>query len=174
MRKYLLHICLSLFILGFSCGSTEEPILIMQLETEFVIPPGLNAFDTHYFRINNVPTRAENYFGSDFDRSTIGRVLPNRAELNAIFVNIDWSLVREISIHAISPSNPNVSKEVFYHDRVEFEDVKELRLLSSLSEVKDILLEDRMTLEIRLNFRRATPVEIESLLTMNFVVNGSE
>lgn len=174
MRRFQLYVYLALLITGMGCGSNEEPLLVMQLETEFIIPPGLNAFDTHYFRLNNVPTRAKSYFGSDFDRSTIGRVLPNRAELNSIFVNIDWSLVQEISIHAISSTNPNNSKEVFYHDRVEFEDVKELRLLSSLSEVRDILLEDRMTLEIRLNFRRATPVEIESLLTMNFVVNGPE
>lgn len=174
MRQYGVYIYLILLLGGISCGSSEEPLLTMQLETEFVIPPGLNAFDTHYFRINNVATRAKNYFGSDFDRTTVGRVLPNRAELNARFVNIDWSIVREISIHVISPANPSVSKEIFYHDRIDFDDVKELRLLSSLSEVRDILLEDIMTLEVRLNLRRATPVEIESLLTMNFVVNGPE
>jgi len=161
-------------VLWTRCGTGEEPLFIMQLESEFVIPPGLNSFDTHYFYVRNVPTRVRNYVDPNVDPSTIGRVLPNRAELNATFVNIDWAIVREISIHAISASDPSVSKEIFYHDRIDFDNVNELRLFSSLSEVRDILFQDNMTLEVRINFRRPTPVEIESRLTMNFVVNGPE
>lgn len=174
MKNSILYTILIMAVLQMSCGADVEPLFTIDVEAEFILPPGLNTFDTHYFRINNVPTRAKNFLGANFDKSAIGRISANRAELNARFSNIDWSIVREISIHAISPLNPEVSKEIFYHDRVEFQGVKELQLLSSLSEVKDILVEDIMTLEVRINFRRTTPEEIESLLTMNFVVNGAE
>jgi len=174
MKNSVIYILLILTVFQMSCGADVEPLFTIEVESEFVLPPGLNTFDTHYFRIDNVPTRAKNFLGADFDKASVGRVLANRAELNARFSNIDWSIIREISIHAISPRNPEVSKEIFYHDRVELQGVKELQLLSSLSEVKDILLEDIMTLEVRINFRRTTREEIESLLTMNFVVNGAE
>ena len=154
------------------CGTTEEPLFVMALEAEFTIQPGLNAFDTHFFIVRNVPTRIDNYLNSAVDTSIIDRILPNRAELNAKFVNIDWALVREVQILVVDPLNPNNKKEIFYHDRINLDNVNELQLLSSLSEVKDILLQDWINLEIRLNFRRPTPVEIESRLTMNFVVNG--
>ena len=161
-------------LLALRCTSSQEPLFIMQLEADFVIRPGLNSFDTHYFILNNVPTRSNNYVGINVDPSEIDRILPNRAELNARFINADWGIIQEIQILAVSPINPQEKKEIFYHDRVNLDNVNELRLLSSLSEVKDILLQDRLNLEIRINFRRPTPTEINSRLTMNFVANGKE
>ena len=169
--KYILFFLVSAVSLT-NCGSEEEPLFILQTEADFIIQPGLNTFDTHYFVIRDVPTRIGNYFSGSIGPSDIGRMLPNRAELNAQFNNIDWALVAEVSIWMVSQSDPDLRKEVFYNDRIQFNDVNELRLLSSLSEVKDILLEDRVTIEVRLNFRRTTPIEIESRLTMNFVANG--
>ena len=174
MKKLLILFVLISSLAHFKCGTSPEPLFVMELETDFIIQPGLNSFDTHYFVLRNVPTRVRNYLNPGFDPETIGRILPNRAELNAKFLNIDWAIVQEISIWAISANDPNVRKEIFYHDRVDLNNVKELQLLSSLSEVKDILLQDILTLEVRLNFRRSTPAEIETRLTMNFVVNGPE
>ena len=159
--------------IGLQCGNNTEPLFVMDLEADFSIPPGLNSFDTHYFYIRDVPTRIQNYLGTSFDKEGIEEILPNRAELNARFTSgVDWGIVQEVVIHAISPSNPTQSTEIFYQTRIEFDNVKELRLFGSLPNVKDILLEESTTLEVRLNFRRTTPVEIESRLTMNFVVNG--
>lgn len=145
----------------------------MLLEADFIIAPGLNTFDTHYFIVKNIPTRIKNYSALGND-STIGQIYPNRAELNARFTNIDWALVREISIWAVSTNDPKVKKEIFYHDRIELQNVKELKLLSSLSDVKDLLTQDVVDLEIRMNFRTFTPSDIESRLTLNFVVHGKE
>ena len=172
--KYLIYytLVITFLISGIRCENNTEPLFIMELEADFDIPPGLNSFDTHYFFIRNVPTRIRNYLGPGLDIDMIEEILPNRAELNARFTNIDWAIVREIVIHAIPESNPAVSREIFYQTRINLDNVKELKLFGSLPNVRDILLQDRMTLEIRLNFRRTTPVEIESRLTMNFVVNG--
>ena len=169
-KAVILAILLSMFFLR--CGTSVDALFIMNLEADFTIQPGLNTFDTHYFLINNVPTRASTYIGQGVTSDQINQVLPNRAELNGRFDAIDWGIVREIEILISTPGNPNNKKEVFYHDRVNFENVNELRLLSSLSEVKDILFEETVDLEVRIRFRATTPIEIDSRLTMNFVVNG--
>ena len=174
MNRWYLSIGLLLIFSLFSwqCSDNREPLFVMEMEVDFVIPPGLNSFDTHYFIIPNVPTRIQNYLGTTRNKEAIIEVLPNRAELNGLFGGIDWGIVQEVVIHAVPQNNPQLSREIFYQDRINFDNVKELRLFGSLPNVRDILLEDRMTLEIRLNFRRTTPIEIESRLTMNFIVNG--
>ncbi len=175
MKSYICRTFLFCFLLaGISCNNEVEPLFVMELDADFVIPPGLNSFDTHYFIIRDVPTRITNYLGTGFDKDVIAEILPNRAELNARFSSIDWAIIQEVVIHAIPQSNPSSSTEIFYQTRINLNNVKELKLFGSLPNVKDILLEDRMTLEVRLNFRRTTPIEIETRLTMNFVVNGAK
>jgi len=144
----------------------------MDLQASLVIPPGLNNFDTHIFIIRDVPTGARSFFTDSINEDQVEAILPNRAQLNTVFNNIDWAIVREISIQAVSAADPSIRREIFWHDRINPNTIEELRLFSSLSEVKDILLQDRMTLEVRLNFRQTTRAEVESRLTMNFVANG--
>jgi len=170
-RVFILLILSS--IISLSCSNVEEPLFQMRVDADFSIPPGLNSFDTHHFIIRDVPTRFRN-FVSDPQDASIGAVLPSQATLSALFVGIDWAIIREISIHVVSDTNADESKEVFFHDRVNNSQIKDLELLSSLSEVKDILFQDFVTLEVRLNFRRVTSAEIESRITMNFNVNRSE
>jgi len=170
-RVFILLILSS--IISLSCSNVEEPLFQMRVDADFSIPPGLNSFDTHHFIIRDVPTRFRN-FVSDPQDASIGAVLPSQATLSALFVGIDWAIIREISIHVVSDTNADDSKEVFFHDRVNNSQIKDLELLSSLSEVKDILFQDFVTLEVRLNFRRVTSAEIESRITMNFNVNRSE
>ena len=146
----------------------------MDLEADFSMRAGLNNLDTHYFIIRGVPTFSANYANSAEARDAIGEILPNRAEINARFSQIDWSIVQEVSIWAQSVSDSSIKKEIFYQDRINFGNVEELQLFSSLSEVKDILLQDNVTLEVRVRLRRITPQEIDTRLTMNFVANGRQ
>lgn len=174
MKKGILFLVLLSSIAFSSCENTPEPLFTMRMEADLVIPAGLNSFDTHYLYIRDVPTRISNYFNGPFDEAGIEQVYPDQAVLSSLFVAIDWAIIREISIRAISSSDPTISQEIFYHTRINNSNVKELPLLSSLPDVKDILLQDRVTLEVRLNFKSSTPAEIESRLTMNFAVNGPE
>ena len=163
-----------LFVLSLlGCTSGGERLFDIELEADFTIGAGLNTFDTHYFIVRRVPTRIQNFLGNT-DPSLVGQILPTRAELTAPFTTIDFSIVREVSIWAVSIEDPNKRKEIFYQDRIDFDEQRELRLFSSLSEVKDIFFEERFDLEIRLNFRTFTPTEIETRLHMDFIANGTE
>lgn len=158
---------------SFGCTNVPEPLFEMRLEADLTIPAGLNSLDTHYFYIRDVPTRYKNFVSGPTAIEGIGSVYPNQGSIQSIFNSIDWIILREISIHVISQQDPENRKEIFYFDRLD-SNVKDLTLLSSLSEVKDILLQDFITLEVRLNFNRSLPTEIESRITMNFNVNGPE
>lgn len=171
IKQLFLYILIALGFMTVSCGDSEVALFEMRLEADFSIPAGLNSFDTHYFYIRDVPTRIRNYINSDVDTSAISSIQPTQAILDARFLAIDWAIIREISVRVVS-QDETVNKEVFYHDRIGLNNVKEVQLLSSLPDVKDILLEDNLTLEVRLNFIQSTPAEIESRLTMNFAVNG--
>ena len=173
MSKYCILLLFLLATLG-GCDNVPEPLFTMRLEADMVIPAGLNSFDTHYIYIRDVPTRVANYFNGPFSEEGIEQVYPEQAVLSSLFVAIDWAIIREISIRAISSADPSINEEIFYHNRINNSQVKELPLLSSLPDVKDILLQERLTLEVRLNLRNSTPAEIESRLTMNFAVNGPE
>lgn len=145
----------------------------MDIEAEIEVGAGLNTLDTHYFLIRRVPTRIQTYL-TGLDESIIGEILPRRAEIIAPFDNIDFGIVQEVSIWAVSITDSELRKEIFYQDRINLNDQKELRLFSSLSEVKDILLNDHVDLEVRFKFRAFTPTQIETRLIMNFLVNGKE
>jgi len=171
-KMYFLGWLIILATLFSSCGGEEEPLFVMDLQASLVIPPGLNNFDTHIFIIRDIPTGASNFITDTVDESQVEAILPNRAQLITVFNNIDWAIIREISIQAVSITDPDLRREIFWHDRINPNTNQELRLFSSLSEVKDILLQDRMNLEVRLNFRQTTRAQVESRLTMNFVANG--
>lgn len=161
------------FLAFVSCGSGGDKLFDIEIETDFTIAPGLNTLDTHYFILRRIPTRFNNYLGS-IGPDAVGQVLPTRARLEAPFSQIDWSMVREVSIWATSINDPSLKKELFYQDRIELKEQQDLKLFSSLSEVKDIMMEEYFHLEIRFKFRTFTPTEIDTRLTMNFVVNGTE
>lgn len=155
-----------------ACGSGGDPLFEMPIEAQFDIPAGLDNFQTHYFIIRRVPTFAQRYGISE--RDGVERINAGRGLLAAQFNAVDWGSVREISIHISGSNDLENGKEVFFQDRIDFSGVEELRLFSSLSEVKDILLQDFVDIEVRLNFRRITIQEIDARLNLNFVAYGPE
>lgn len=173
MISFFRYIYWLLLVVFLGCGSDENQLFDIDMEADFTIAPGLNTFDTHYFILRDVPTRIQSYLQVN-NSGAISEILPRRAEITAPFDNIDFAIVQEISIWAISSQDNTLKKEIFYQDRINLNEQKDLRLFSSLSEVKDIFLNDYVDLEVRLRFRAFTPTQIDSKLIMNFIVNGKE
>ncbi|MFT6807979.1 MAG: hypothetical protein ACJA01_001202 [Saprospiraceae bacterium] len=168
----LLGLILSAFVFN-GCDSGPDPLFTFPMEVNFTIPPGLNSFDTHYFVYERIPTFYRNYVDASSE-SSVDHINAGRGEIRARLDNIDWSIVREVAIHIVDPNDNNINKEAFYQDVVQFSGVEELRLFSSLPELKDILFNDFITVEIRFNFRRVPFREMDARLTMNFVAYGPE
>lgn len=170
MKNYLLG--LLIVLTGVSCGGGETPLFVMELETELLIPAGLNSLDSHYFILRDVPTRIANYPITTFN--DIDRIQSSRASLEGRVQELDYSVIDQITIEVVSKSDPSNQKEIFYNERIPFREQTELKLLSSLSDVSDILTEDLIDLEIRLIFKTFTPTEFDTRLLMTFNAYATE
>ncbi len=170
VRFFLLKIIIVSFLLNSSCSGDRAPLFRMNLEADLIIPAGLNSLDTYYFTIPLVPTNFRTYWGGN--PSDVQSILPANAQMFSRFSNIDWNIVREVYIFAVSPRNPDNRKEIFYQNLIERNRSSELRLFNSLPDVRDLLVQDFVNLEVRINFRVITPFEIDTRLIMNFHANA--
>jgi hypothetical protein len=70
----------------------------------------------------------------------------------------------------VSKKDPTVKREMFYLDFVPFYTRREIRLLSSTTELKDVLKEDVIDLEVRLLFRSFVPNALRVKLNLGYTV----
>ena len=176
MRMSLLHIVLVILTLGVICDGCVKELNVLfdfNSEADFIISPGLNTFETFYFPIKSVSTNIGN-FGSGIDTSLIETIFPSRATISAGIGSFDWSRVQEVAVYASSIRNPLLREEIFYQNQISFNEQNELRLFSSSKNVKDIMKEDFVNLEVAFRFRNITPGEIRTRIKMNFLANGAE
>jgi len=159
-------------ISGFSCGGSETPLFVMELEAELIFPAGLNNLDSYYFKIEDVPTRITSYATSTL--GGIDRIQSSNARIEGRVFDIDYSIIDQITIDAISNSDPSNQKEIFYNNLISFNDQSELQLLSSLSDVGDILTEDTVDLGIRIIFKTFTRTELDTRFYMTFNAYAAE
>lgn len=167
-------IVISLILLVFgSCQKADEPLFEFQIETPVSILSGLNNIEAHYIFISNVPTNIASYLGSR-DPSSIARMVPIDAVLRSRSGGVPFNIIREISIRVIPSSDLNDRREVFYQNIIPLNHSGDLKLFGSLTEIKDILLNDKINLEIRLTFKTFTITELDNTLIMNFNAYGPE
>ncbi len=163
-----------IILFSFFClGCSNEPPTLFELNTEskFTISAGLDNFRTHTFIMRNIPTRINSVFSLN-NENLISGIFASRARIEAPFVNFDFSLINTVIINIWDPRFPEDKKEVFFIDLFNNRNHKDLQLFSSLSEVKDILLNNTFDAEVRILFKAFTPTEVESILRMNFVAHG--
>lgn len=172
MPKYFFGFLL-FFGFGISCTDSTPALFNMQMELDFTIPAGLNTIDTHVFILSNVPTRVQSYLGNA-DRESISRVLANRARLTGQFTSIDYTIVDQITIDVINKDDPEDLREVFWMSPVPLNQQGDLNLFSSLSEVKELILQETADFEIAIRFRSFTSRPLESRLFMDFSVFDNE
>ncbi len=167
IRKVLLLIIVSLL----SCTKDAPTLFRIEAEAAFVIAPGLDNIRTHIWPLRNIRTNIGT-LASESTRVLVEGIYANTAVVQSPFVNFDFRQINMASINIWDPQNPEDKREVFFMDRQNNNRREELQLFSSLSEVKDILLNDTFDAEVKIRFLTFTPTEIESRLIMNFVANG--
>ena len=154
------------FMLVFwSCGNEQNVLFQFEMETQLRIAPGLNTFETFYFPINRVPTNVKNFIGS-VDKADIQSIFPSRAKITASFSEYDWSNVQEVIIYALDVNNPEFPQEIFYQKQ------NEIKFFRFTVDLKEIMLEDVVNIEVAFRFRNITPAEINTRINMTFFANG--
>jgi len=167
IRKVMFLISLSFL----SCSKEAPTLFRIETEAAFVIAPGLDNIQTYIWPLRNIRTNISS-LTNEATKELVEGVFANTAVIRAPFSNFDFRQVNMAVINIWDPQNPEDKREVFFMDRQNNNRSEELQLFSSLSEVKDILLNDTFDAEVKIRFLTFTPSEIESRLVMNFVANG--
>ncbi|MBK8624583.1 MAG: hypothetical protein IPN86_03075 [Saprospiraceae bacterium] len=167
------HLFTSIFLIIFmSSCEKEEPIKFEgRMDAEFVIPLGINTVETHYITVRDIPTfflqNAENF---KLDTSNIRNIQASKGSLKAKFNDAEFDFIERISVWAVSRSNPNLKREMYYLDFNPLDTREELRMLSSTSQLYEIIREQSIDLEIRLNLRRFPTSNIKTIIDFGYAV----
>jgi len=163
------HYILLVFVL-FSFGCTKESgrhLMDMSYEVRYDIPAGLDNITTHYFIINDISTQfVERLNISGASEDEIIKIEPKNCKIEPLFQNVDYGFIQDISIRLFNDDNPK--SEAFYLENIKFNEPGELKLLNSLTNLKEILSNSKFDLEIRINFKTFTPTTSENIIKLNF------
>lgn len=172
MFRLLFGILISVVFL--SCGDKTVPLFTIDFQEQFSIPAGLNTIETHTFIIQDIPALLESY-KANFNvlDEDIASILPSRGRINQIFSNIDFDFIQSVSIWMVSNVDPQYRYELYYLDFVPVNTGDEIRLLSGISNLKDLMNEGSFDLEIKLKFRTFPPNQTDNVLNFGLVANAN-
>lgn len=159
-------------VIGMITSCEKDPDIRYQalLDAEFVIPTNLNTLETHYFTIENVPTFFfQNAQLHNVDTSSILDIKAAKGLLRATFNDADYDFIERIVVNVYSNKNPR-KKEMYYLDFVPLSTDKELRMLSSTTNLKGTLDSELVTIEVGIKLRRYAPGNIRSKLEFGYAV----
>ncbi|MBT8189233.1 MAG: hypothetical protein KJO29_02295 [Bacteroidia bacterium] len=172
MRKKVSSLAYLILISVFAgCGSNDA---IFQVETftDFQISLGLNTVEAHYFINPNVPVTLRTQLDIlNLPESDISQVVANEAFLYPKFNdNVSLEFIHDVNIFIVDPENTNRRKEIFYREAIPAGQHSEIQLFSSITDVTEFMLDDKMIVETRLEFRQFPPATFDVRVDMKFGV----
>ena len=69
------------------------------------------------------------------------------------FESVDYSSLSKVQVNAVSATDNSIKGEMYYHEMLPFNTTTELKLLSSTTNLINILKDETFHLEIKLNFK---------------------
>ncbi|MBK9255446.1 MAG: hypothetical protein IPM42_08165 [Saprospiraceae bacterium] len=159
-------------IFFFTACEKETPFLYeVNLDANLDIPPGLNNVVTHIFVLRDLPTfYAQSAEARGLNPTTLKSVRAARGLLRTDFQSVDLDFIDRISVFAVSKKDPNEKREMFYVDNVPFGIGEELKMLSSTTELINIISEELIDVEIRINIRSFSGTTIRTKLIFSYAV----
>lgn len=176
--KYMIRwaLWLSVIWVSYGCNKDEHCGTFMKFEgridASFTIPSGLNTVETHYFVIRNVATNFRSLAASrNIDPEEIQCIVASRGLIRSAFNDFSYDFIERIQVYAITQNEPVKKREMYFLDFVPLNTGPVLRMSSSTTELKEILLEnDVIDLEVRLVLRSFSPGNIVTRLDCGFAV----
>lgn len=166
MKKLLpLLFILPLFL--SNCKKEDKALFEMAYTRDFVIPAGLNPFDTHYFILRDIPIGT--YFtANNINPSDLNSINPKAARITNIFAGSgNYDIIQEISIK-IFTDDENLAREIFWRDAIPPNTGDELDIIPTLIDAKPFLENSKFNLQIRLDLLAAPQQTLETRLRFSF------
>ena len=175
LNKLQILCFIGVMLLLNGCSKDDTPIFSTETFVNFEIPAGLNTIETHTFILEDVPLGIKSQLqAQSINEESIVRLLSSRGLVEARFDDIDWNFVFEVSVRVLDNADNTMSEEIFYQDPVPLDTNDEIRLFSNITNLKDILITDVATFEVKFRLRNFSPTNIDTRLTMSFVAFDSE
>ncbi|MBT8232617.1 MAG: hypothetical protein HKO66_09580 [Saprospiraceae bacterium] len=136
---------------------------------DFRIDLGLSTLEAHSFIKSQIPIPLQFALNNNgLTDADLDQVVAQRAFLRPKFgdeINLDF--VNTVKVSIVDPVTLR-PKEIFFMDFVNFGFKTEIELMPSLTDIKDIVINDNATIEVKLQFRQFPPQTFEMDLDMTF------
>ncbi|MBN8681964.1 MAG: hypothetical protein J0L99_04905 [Chitinophagales bacterium] len=156
-RSFPLPVLLASALLLFSnCNKDDglEPGFDMLYEQEFVIPPGINVFDLHSFRFDNIRSLYATQLGKQgLTDADIKGVVTKRAAMIGVFNDADFSMMEEVSLRLYDGVDPSKFIEAAYRFPTPTTRSNNFDLIPSLADSKKYAAQDRFGMDVTFRIR---------------------
>ncbi|MDX2136027.1 MAG: hypothetical protein SFV52_14680 [Saprospiraceae bacterium] len=168
-RRCRLTVPILLALLGlFSCKKDEtKPGFDMPYQVTFDIPPGINAFDTHYFNLFNISSQYQTFLAQQgVPDSLIVSINTQQAGMSGIFGDESFNFIQEVSLRIFDERKPDDWLEIAYRSPTPLEPGNRLDLIPTLVDARRFLQNPRFSLAVVLRLRQTPPVEVPVRLNL--------
>lgn len=167
-----LYILLIIGLLFSACGDDNgDARFVIRGEAFIDIPANLGVIETHSFFIRKQPSFFNDLVQQNgLTAEDITAVLPAIATLRSRNTSVSLDFINEVSVRAVSRTNPSNNLEMFYLEFVELNEDQEIRFLPSIANLKSIIIEEEYDIEVRLTLRRFAPTNF--LLDLAFELDA--
>jgi hypothetical protein len=153
-----------------SCGKSDVPEILVESRCDFIIK-NTSTLVTTYAPILNVPVFYNTTISNNSLDDTNAEVLPYSCIIRGAFADIPYDFLQDIAVYAVSIKNPTVKKEMFYLENIPYNQGPILELFPSINNLKDIMQEDIIDIEVRVNLKKFVPLEFISDITFKYSIN---
>ncbi len=109
--------------------------------------------------LNNYNVSEEEIISVNGSRGIVFQKFRNEVNLN--FIN-------SITVDAVDPDDPTFTREVFFYEQFNFNQVDEIELFPSLPDIKDFIRDDRLSLQIEFIFNTPPPRTFDLAFNLEF------
>ena len=162
-----------LVVIILFCGCTKDNRIAyeVRLDANFDLPNGLNTIETHYIYVRNVKMLyGENIALRNIDTSTIDAINVSFGRLLPRFNSTNLNYFQSVVVNVVSRIDPKNRNEIYYLEQIPNNQRAELRLLNSISNLREILKEENVDLEFRFQFRTFPPPAVSLTLDFGYVI----
>ncbi|MEO7174830.1 MAG: hypothetical protein ABIV51_03250 [Saprospiraceae bacterium] len=170
--RYFLY--LGLICIGFGGNSCNRDLggFLMTYEREFTLPAGLNAINTHYFEIYDVPSLKDQFFAANqVSDPTQFTATGNEGRLYLpLDPGVDLSFIDEIQVMLFKTGQTGIYPTTFERVDVPFTTDDNLLMLAQIPNVMSYLSDEKFHIRIRINLRSPCPQTVTARLFMSYRV----
>jgi hypothetical protein len=161
-------------LLFFGCNENADILLRIPFrDLDFALPAGLNPVETWYRTFERVPTDIRDVMEANgLDPDGNYRITPVGANLIARFGDQELDFLQEVAVYLCDQedTSPRCGPEAFYRFPIPQDIGTVVELVPNNNVLNDLLLEERINVQILMRFD-APPVEFTDLrLEMEFKV----